>query len=381
MRTLFAGLALAGLMAGQVSHPSFWRYTHPEARVLVGADLRNVVGSSLWRTVKSEIEQSGVSIKESSQTNGVDLLNDVDRLLVSSPGPRKGAKSASDAPVVIALSGRFNLAAIRKEFLAKGARKSIYKGVEVLSPDRKRTDLHAALASPRVLLFGDLASLRAAIDKDPVPEDAEVGGLLGRARELAELHDVWFVSDIPPDALQQGASAGFGMQGLRGFEGGLSFQSGFALEVALSTDSDKTAQQTGAMFQGFAQMAAAGQDDGTRDLLSRIRIGVTGNQITASLRYSDADIRQAMALARTRLSAAAGGAKQPIRMTAPVAAADSRPAPRAPRTAMASSFTAPAPQPAATPAPAPRVQPEPKPLVVKIYNAEDGVREHPLAKD
>src|SRR5687768_2498607 len=100
---VFLGMPLC-LAAQSTSLPTFWRYSHPDAKALVGIDVKSIGESPFGARLLKEFAEAG--FKARAQAEGFDFLNETERLLLSSPGTAPGAGQDS-APFVIALQGKF----------------------------------------------------------------------------------------------------------------------------------------------------------------------------------------------------------------------------------------------------------------------------------
>ena len=357
---LLGGTAL-GLSAQSTSLPTFWRYSHPDAKALVGIDVKSIGESPFGTRLLKEFAEAGFKAK--AQAEGFDFLNETERLLLSSPGTAPGAGKNS-APFVIALQGRFDLPKIRAFVKSKGATRSFYKKVELLSPEdgAKGQDFVMALVGPQTIVVGDPASVKAALDHHSAADvSASANPLYQRAVELAGIHDVWFTSEVSPSSLSEGNPAMAMFAEVQGFEGGLSFRSGLGLEVILNTASSEGAQKLAGGVQALLQMAALGADQegagGKRanpaELLKKLRVGSDATQVKFALSFDQAELDRGIDEMKASFRTSA---------TQTVAGIQTRPGQTAPAVK---------PQPEIDPA---------TPLVIKIYNSDGGTREIPFVR-
>jgi len=342
-------LAFLASSAFAQSHPTFWRYSHPEARALVGIDIERMAKSPFGVRMKKELDQFGA--KKMAAGEGMDFLADVDRVLISTPGRGGEAAAAGPAkdapPVVIALQGKFKVNSLRAGFLKRGARRSLYQGAELFHPRRGKTDMDAALVNSSILLLGDPDALRLTLDHFNAERTAgEVAPLFQRAAELGQIYDLWFTAETSPaDLAASNVPNARLLEAVRSFEGGLTLNSGLGLELSLSTEKDEDAQQLAAMLQGLLQMGAlAAEDEQARDLLRKIRIGRQNALVSATLRYSQQELDRGLDQAKAAFFARTGAGPA---VRAKVETKDATSAPADP----------------------------PAPLTVKILNLETGPRE------
>jgi hypothetical protein len=352
MRALFPSVLLttAAAFAQPAAHPAFWRYVHPDARFVLGADVTRVTGAAPWKQLAAQMEQSGIRWQQVAASKGFDFVSGIQQVFISSPGSGTGERGrASSPPVVMALQGKFNLVALRKELARKGAKRTLYRGVELLVPDRRNTDLVAALVSPQILLLGDGVSVRQAIDQQGRSDtEWQDHTLLERATELASMYEIWFVSEAPLSALDQASLPPLARLGdVEGFEGGISLASGLSVELALNTKSAQSAKELSSLLQALMQMASAspnGSSKEVQDLLRRLQLQAKGAQVTAVLRYSEEELTVSLGALRARLAPGVPAAKPATAAAEPEAGTPDRP------------------------------------LVVRIVNADGGPQEHSLPK-
>lgn len=342
-------LATTAAIAQPISHPTSWRYIHPQAKTMIGVDVRAVMQSDLWKKVSAEFEKSGW--KQQVTHHGLDFVQDIDRILLSSPALPANAKQLEGAPVVIVVQGRFQLDKLRASLLAKGAKPASYKGVPLLRQDGK-TDMLLALVSSQLLVLGDPTSLRAAIDHHQSALPALSGEpMFQRATELTTLYDAWIVSDVPPAAGASAPSAQF-LQEVRGFEGGISFRDGLALEVNLRTESPEKARELTDGLRVLLQFAAMGPkpDPMIKDLIERLRVQSDDTRASFAILWKQDEVAGLLNGMKGKVVQAAFGAPD-------------------------------GPIPAAPPLPDPEPKPPAGPLVVKIHGMDEGTREIALPRE
>ena len=308
IRTAFLSAAAAvTVLAQSTSLPTFWRYSHPEARALVGVNLKRIIESPMGHRMSAEFREAGIKAK--AEAEGFGFLSDVDRLLVSSPGPGPNAKPGQQAPFVVALQGKFDLLQVRAQLRKLGAVRGYYHKVEIMAPGKDSDGAGAsfcmAVVGPQTLLLGDKASVYAAIDHhgsaDPTASFAD---LYVRALQLDADNDLWFTSDAAFSDFKVGGASPTGasgmldsvMAGVKSFEGGLNFRQGLGLNVNLNTDAEENAQKIAVGLQTLMQLAAissqketSSQQD-TMDLLKKLVVGYSANQVKISLSFDQKEL-------------------------------------------------------------------------------------------
>ncbi|MCC6588858.1 MAG: hypothetical protein IT168_19335 [Bryobacterales bacterium] len=348
MRTLGLFCVSALCFAQPQSHPAAWRYIHPQAKTLIGVDVRAAIQSPLGQKLKTEFLNAG--FRKTLSTPGVDLLENVEKLLFSSPvlPNTPSAGKADSQPVVISVSGRFDLAKIRTFMRDKKAKESTYKGIPVFSRVEKGTDIQLALVNAQIVVLGDERSLHAALDLQAAGGAPLAGKpLFQRATELATLYEIWVASEaMPPDATISQMPGGNLLSGVLGLEGGISLREGVDLQLNLLTESPAKAKEIAEAARVLLQFAAMGpnSDKRVQDVLRKLRLDSDGERVSVAIGWPLTEIDQQIAALKGQVLQAA------LRRT-------------------------PAPTPAAADPVPPPTPAKPEPMVVKIYGLSEGTRE------
>jgi hypothetical protein len=170
--------------------PSAWRFAHPDAQILAGADLFRLGQSPLGEKLRQRFLAA----------MGPELSRHVQRLLVSTTF---GADGAADS--ILILSGPLNATRI-KQMAAQGqAPIKNYKGVEVILPPSGAPDeTHFAIVDAQTALLGTRLGVAGAIDRSlrTARPHGEANPLFARALDLGKEAEVWVITDELP--------AGFG---------------------------------------------------------------------------------------------------------------------------------------------------------------------------
>lgn len=360
MRFFILLVTTTTLIAQSNSHPAFWRYSHPKAKALIGVDVKAIVNSPLGQKITQEFSQTGLSINMSGGAV-MGLLASVDRVLISSPvgSPKAKTVRSQQPPVVIAVSGKFDLPQLRK-MVGTAGRPSFYKGVEIHG--RAGDTMSLGFVSPAILLIGERPNLQAAIDHHAsAAASALQTDLFTQAAELSNKYDLWFVSDAPPAEL---ANADLPPQlamfrDVETTEGGVSFRNGLALEFGFLTKTPEAAKQMASAIQALVGLAAMGNSDKPEvgEMLRKLQIVHVEDQVTLAMQFSQAEMDRAIESAKSSAQRKGQEGWQQVQ---------AKPAVRG--NLEASAVVAQAPS-----------EP-PKPLVVKIFNAEGGTKEIPISK-
>ena len=286
----FCALGLVAVATAQTpaSWPTVWNLVHPNAAALIGIDVRGIRDSALGQAMSKQFKTAGVSMPMmpgSAMLPGREFLDDIDHVLISSPGAKtptrppagKTAATKEDPPFLAILTGHFPMEHLRP-FL-KGTPQA-YSGVDVYQPDPKGNS-SAAVLDESTLLFGDAASVKAAIDrrngalKMPAP-------LLVRGAAMAANHDLWIIANVPPSAFQpSNMSLGSMAADISGLEFGMAMRDSFKLEISVATKTPEAAQRMAQLLTSHLQLAAAGKlsNPQAAEMMKKLQIAADGNRL------------------------------------------------------------------------------------------------------
>ncbi|MCC6392805.1 MAG: hypothetical protein IT167_19565 [Bryobacterales bacterium] len=184
------------IAASQTARVAKWTIlplAHPDAKLLIGVDWRRVQDSPLGPLVLQQVRKGGHPL-----LGFLDSIENIDRILVSSPGGEAGR-----SPLLVVGEGRFSLPKIRAMAKADGAVSRRYNDVELLvPPDATPFDLHFALLDGQTILFGDGASVKGAIDRwQRADSPSDRNPLSFRAVTLSTTQEIWALVEKPAESL------------------------------------------------------------------------------------------------------------------------------------------------------------------------------------
>lgn len=352
--TLFF-LAVTGCLSAaessSTSVPTFWRYAHPEAKMYIGIDIGRISSSAVGQRIKQEMTRMGV--KKMASDNGMGFFQDIDRVLVSTTGEVTDAKK-KQPPSVVAIQGKFDLNAFRRDMARKKAARFTYKNAEIYRRGNTN-DMVVAIVSTNVMLLGDGPSLKLAIDNHSgTDEDFIHASLVRRAVELDQLYDVWFASEVSPASAAKAAGAAGPsklFEETESFEGGISFRKGLGLDFALHNKTAEAAGKLATAMRLLMDLADAKEAE-TKALIEKVVVSADGQDVHLSLAWEEKEIMAG-------IDSVLKGGFAAVKGKSPSVAGKAAPAPEA----MTAAATPPAP-----------AEPQ-RPMVVRIINADGGPRE------
>lgn len=222
-------ILLAPVFASAQTDPALLRFVPTDAKALISIDWKRVRQSQ----VGTMIRQKWV---DGSAIPGVELLNDVDRVVISSQGRNSEDTQAEDAPMLIVVGGHFELAKVREILSTQGAKPQMFNNVQVYRPQGNSTkDMAFVLLDPQTILIGDARSIFASLERTAFPTPSpDANSLLARAAQLDTNYDAWALMTTPGVLASDRLMAMF-TGGELGTEA-QSFEIGFSLRGGLSVD-------------------------------------------------------------------------------------------------------------------------------------------------
>jgi hypothetical protein len=303
---VFAALLSPIVAAGQ-SEPAMWRFVHPNAQALISID---------WARIRQS--PAGAMIRETWLTSGalpavpgLELLNDIDRVLVSSPGNISPDESTQQ-PVLIAIHGHFDPAEVRQIFIRFGAKPQSYNSFQVYRPQRKdqrkdkkdaqrndAKDMAFLLFDPDTILFGDSKSIFLTLDRNqfgPPPQAA--GSLLARAAAMDPNYDLWVIMDafeiMSSDSVAALLRGGEWASEAQSFEAGVNLRAGLAADITVRFSSDDVAKRVTTELTRVMNMAARDHRSGAQmqEIARKLKFGSDGSAAKISLRLTEQELEK-----------------------------------------------------------------------------------------
>jgi hypothetical protein len=344
---------LAPAAAECQSDAALWRFVYPNAKALISINWQRIRQSPAGAMIRDQWLNAGPI----AALPGIELLDDIDRVVISSPGNEAikdtGTGTAvvpAQAPMLIAVGGHFDAVRVRQLFTRLGGKAQAYNSYQVYRPQgQDAKDMAYVLFDAGTILFGDAPSLFAALDRNQfAPPAAEPGSIVARGAELDRAYELSLVITTP-DIMSSDRLAGLfhaddWAPDAQGFEAGVNLRSGLAADVTVRFGSEAAAKRVVAEMTRLTAIAAKDKaEPQMRDIARKLKFNSDGPAAKISLRLTPQDLEKS-----ARAFAAAH--------QAPVALAAS---------------AGPVPSPGSSP-PAPA-----KPAVIRIEGLDDGPREIP----
>ena len=229
-----------------------WRYAHPNAKALIGIDVEQVRKSQMAEQFRTQVKAA----KFPMSFPGMEFLNAVDRVIISSPG-RVTDNPKEEPPVLIAVRGHFDLVKLRQALVKSGAKPQAFQSLTIYRPQEKaNSDFGFAPLDSETLLIGDANSLFQTIERlKQTPEQSP--SILQRARQLDSQYEFWAILTMPPAAMASSrVPFAEALQNLTGLEAGFSVRDGLAFQITLNALTEAAAKEIGAHVLKLVRLAA-----------------------------------------------------------------------------------------------------------------------------
>lgn len=175
----------------------------PDAQVLAGVNVLSAKNSPFGQYVLSQFA-GNADFKLATTKFGFDPTQDVNEVLTASNGVKNAHSGLAMA------TGTFNVSAITTAAMTAGSATETYKGVTLLEDTNKMGAV--AFLTSTLVVAGDLASVKAAIDRQSAPQ-ALPQALSNELKNLSTSEDAWFVVNVPLSTLM-GPNTGLVAPGL-----------------------------------------------------------------------------------------------------------------------------------------------------------------------
>src|SRR5580698_1907567 len=296
-------LLLAPAVASAQTDPALLGFIPPNPKAVISVD---------WKTLRAThigtlLREKYVDGDPGSAIPGAEFLDDVDRVVISSPAPSH-ADETSDPPMLVVVRGHFDLAKVRKTLADHGAKPQLFNSIQVYRPQGKNSrDMAFVLVDAQTILIGDAASIFASLERKANPTPADSGPLLARAAELDSRYDVWALMSgmqgVAGDRLMSLLAGGGLPSESRSFEAGISLRNGLAADMSLIFPSEPEARSMASEFSKLIKAAIKDKigSPAMLDLEKRLKVAAEGAATKISLRLTPQEFeRNAQIFAATR---------------------------------------------------------------------------------
>jgi hypothetical protein len=305
-RTYIAATIVAvfcGVQPAEAADSRLINLIMPDANVVAGVSVERAKATPFGQYVLAQISPHDQEIQKLITTLGFDPRTDVSEMLVASyakpkpPAAGGGAAVATHPQSGLALAtGIFNVAKIAEAAKSAKGQTEIYNGVTVFEDPSGKQAVAFLDGAPQIAIFGDVASVKAAIDRRgnaTAGVSPELAGLISR---WSATQDAWFAANVPPSLLKPPVGAGqfpgaaqqTVFQTVRNLGGGINFnvQSNVVLSIEANSDTAQNAASIAGALQLLANMGQlqASKDPKAASLLKSLAVTSQANVVLISLR-------------------------------------------------------------------------------------------------
>ena len=284
-----------------------WRFIPPDAKALVSVD---------WSRIRTS--HIGAMLRErwvdAAAMPGSEFLNDADRFVISQPGGTGDDRNV-EPPMLLVVTGHFDLARIRTVLAQHRAKPQQYNSFQVYRPQGKDAkDMAFMLFDSRTILIGDSRSIFASLDRVAFPAgDAAAGSLLTRVADMDATYDAWIIVNTPGalvgdrlTALLHGSDVDAATLSL---EFGLALRDGLAADFTLMLGSESAAKQIISELSRVVKLAVKDKlgEPALLDLEKKIKFTTQGQLAKITVRLTPQELeKNAQIFAASRQKPAAG---------------------------------------------------------------------------
>jgi TonB family protein len=313
----FLPFAAAFVLAGSLfaADPGLVSLAIPDSQVMAGVNVAQVMLSPLGQHLAQTFRMPDENLQKLLESAGFDPRRDLREILVSANG-----FTGNNSGIFLA-RGTFDVPKILEAARAEGSTIETYSGVSIAQKSKGDS---MALPDSTLAIEGDIASVRAAIDRMSAPT-AISSALAVQVNQLSTTEDAWFVSMVPFSQLQPAGAAGAGpgpfamLNNVQQASGGVKFGASavLTLQAVSLTDQDASALAnvlrsfagTGEMFIKDAYAPAAA-------LLQSLNVTADGQVTKVSVSVPEAQIEQMMQASHAK-EPTSSGADAPVRARPP----------------------------------------------------------------
>jgi hypothetical protein len=291
LRVLALAVGVCSILGAQ-TESVLSRYMPPNANVLIGINWKLVRQSQAGAVFREKLAQSGTTIPP---IPGLELLNDMDRVLVSGRTP---SQETGDAGLLVAVDGRFDLAKIRRMISSYGLKPQLYNSIQVYRPQGKNgNNLAVVLLNAQTILIGDPPSVFASLERNAFSPPAPApDSLLGRAAEMDASYDIWVLGDglntVVGDRMADVLGDADLSDQARGFEAGVLLRNGLAADLTLHLQTEAAASKLAADVAKALTKGVQGKpmEAALMQLTKHFQITPDGPQVKIRLRLTPQEL-------------------------------------------------------------------------------------------
>jgi hypothetical protein len=289
-------IAFCGVLPARAADPQLLNLVMPDAKVIAGVNVDQAKGTPFGLYVLSQVNPQDKDLQQLIAVTGFDPTRDVREVLAASTGDPK-----SHTGLVLA-RGNFDAAKITAAAATHGVVQESYNGVNILSNSNKNSGM--AFLDGTIAVAGDLAGVKAAIDRHQKAPTSLPAALGVRVNQWSTTQDAWFVADVPVSLFKFSPSSTApqvpGLAGTPAFQaiqqaaGGIKFGNNVVLTAQAQTDTPDNAKALASVVQLLVNLAQtqAQQNAQAAALVKALTVGSSGNTLSLTLNLPEDQFQQ-----------------------------------------------------------------------------------------
>ena len=312
-QTAFALLFTSFLAASlQAADPQLVNLIMPEAKVIAGINVDSARNSPFGTFLLRHASAADGELQKFVQASGFNPQTDLNEILMATPGapatPAAPASLGAGAPNVavtardmhglVLARGTFNVSKISDFAKVDGKQKvEPYNGAVLISDPKSSGASAMAFIGTNIAIVGDLASVKAAIDRRTAPAILDPQ-LTSKVNTLSSSQDAWAVSIAPLSSLNagpatdptlQGALAGDLFKKITETSGGIKFGNTVQVSTEMVAMDEKNATALGDVVRFLVGMVtmnagpAKGAPPAVMALLQSLTVQTQGNVVNVTV--------------------------------------------------------------------------------------------------
>jgi hypothetical protein len=285
LTTTALAIALSSALPARAADPQLLGLVMPDAKVLAGVNVEQAKGTPFGQYVLNQVNANQKDLQELIAATGFDPTRDVREVLVASSGDPKSHTG------ILLGRGNFDVSHILAAAALKGVAPETYGGVNILTDPKKNSGI--AFLSPTLVAAGDLASVKAVIDRQKQPA-AIPAALAVQVNQWSLSQDAWVIATVPPSLLKTPAGAPPipGLTGNTAFQtiqqaaAGIKFGNNVVFTAQAQADTAQNAEALAnvvKLLMNLAQMQQTQPSAQALALVKALTVSTSGNLLNLSL--------------------------------------------------------------------------------------------------
>lgn len=281
---------LAGLLPAKAADPQLLNLVMPDAKVVAGVNVDQAKTSPMGQYILTQVNaQSNTHLQQIASLTGFDPTRDVQEVLVAT------SANPNEKTGLFLARGVFDAARIGAAATSHGAKTETYGGANILTDPKGQVAF--SFLSGNIVIAGDVANVKAAIDRQRTPSSLPAGVLV-RVNQWSTSQDAWAVTTVPPTSLaptsamppipglgpQQGQQ-GNALTGIQHAAGGVKFGANVVVSASAQAANATDATQLGDTVKLLASLAQlqANSDPNLLALARSLNVTTNGAALNVSV--------------------------------------------------------------------------------------------------